>query len=995
MTLYLHEEISRKLQRVPNIVSAGCYNTGLIISMRFPMYNHYCESQTIEIKELELTLVNIYRPPKTPRQLFYETLERTQKIIDETVDNENSKSKTILALGDYNFPFIKWPNKRIYYRDEEPNQMDSEKAQGKMLIEWAEKNFLEQYINSPTRKDNVLDLVFTNLSSLINGYTTIVNQQFSDHNILKLNLNIMYKKEPKKKRINPYPNKISEYDLMKGKLEDWIRYDVLVSKLAENFDIETKDENTEERLKRFYDIIEKAVITLFEKKESFKNKEERKQTPRNKIPKKMRNLMKKKTNISNKIMLSNSGLKTLKLMKHLYKIESELNNSYKQSRIKKETEAIDKMKSNPKFFFSYASKFSKSKNKIGPLIDAEGETIKDPHEMAEILRKQYESTFSTPDPEFEEETEVGDNKSTESNNENETQESEVETEVEDEEGNNERTEPNNDINKPQLTDIHFDYEDIIDAIDQLALCSGPGPDGISAILLKKSKVTISLMLNNIFQHSMKCGEIPEILKLGFICPILKPESRRETPSSWRPVNLTSHVIKSFERVLRKKIVAHLEYNNLMDQRQHGSRQGRSCLSQLLEHYDEILRMLETGENVDVIYTDFAKAYEKTCHSKMLLKMKNYAGIQGTLLKWIQNFLTNRKQQVLIEGEKSQESKVLSGSIQGSVLGPVFFLIYLLDMNKDISADIKIFVDDTKIKDKVKEENDVEKLQDDVEKLYNWQANNNMEFNDSKFQLLRYGHNENLKNETLYFTGNMDQVIMRVSFLRDLGVIMSDNARFEDHIDHVTKKVRQRVGWIFRTFYSRNTEVMKHIWKTLVQCHIDFCSQLYKPSSAQGMLSIEKLFYDFTSKLPAVQSLNYWSRLKYLNMYSQERRMERYRVIYIWKNLEGLVPNSGVVCANMNERQGRKVKVPSLQAGGRQAIQTLREASFQIDGARLFNKLPQKIREIKTHIDDFKFELDKYLSNIPDQPKMNDLVPAAVCRVTVRQSNSLLAWIQET
>jgi hypothetical protein len=96
----------------------------------------------------------------------------------------------------------------------------------------------------------------------------------------------MYKIEPKKKRINPYPNKISEYDLMKGKLEDWIRYDVLVSKLAENFDIETKDENTEERLKRFYGIMEKAVTTLFEKKESFENEEERKQTLKNKIPKK-------------------------------------------------------------------------------------------------------------------------------------------------------------------------------------------------------------------------------------------------------------------------------------------------------------------------------------------------------------------------------------------------------------------------------------------------------------------------------------------------------------------------------------------------------------------------------------------------------------------------------------------------------------------------------------------------------------------------------------
>jgi hypothetical protein len=188
----------------------------------------------------------------------------------------------------------------------------------------------------------------------------------------------------------------------------------------------------------------------------------------------MRNLMKKKKNISNKIMLSHSGLKTLKLMKELDKIEDELHNSYKQSRINKENEAIDKMKINPKFFFSYASKFSKSKNKIGPLINAEREKIKDNYQMAETLRKQYESTFSTPDPEVNIENPEEESEDT-SFDENKTQEMEIETEVEDKEGNNESKEPDNEINTPQLMDIHFDYEDIIGAIDQLAMCSGPGP----------------------------------------------------------------------------------------------------------------------------------------------------------------------------------------------------------------------------------------------------------------------------------------------------------------------------------------------------------------------------------------------------------------------------------------------------------------------------------------------------------------------------------------
>ena len=121
----------------------------------------------------------------------------------------------------------------------------------------------------------------------------------------------------------------------------------------------------------------------------------------------------------------------------------------------------------------------------------------------------------------------------------------------------------------------FDYMDIIDAIDQLAECSGPGPDGVPAILLKKSKLTVALMMKNIFQNSLDEGDIPAILKLGFICPILKPNSKREKAASWRPVSLTSHVMKTMERVFRKQIVNHLETNNLMNKNQHGSRKRKS------------------------------------------------------------------------------------------------------------------------------------------------------------------------------------------------------------------------------------------------------------------------------------------------------------------------------------------------------------------------------------------------------------------------------------
>ena len=205
------------------------------------------------------------------------------------------------------------------------------------------------------------------------------------------------------------------------------------------------------------------------------------------------------------------------------------------------------MKRNPKYFYKYANSFAKTKNKIGPLMDKDGATVNDPYSMAEILRQQYESTFSKPDTDFNlenmgaffREEEARDDDEDEDINEDEDRDAEGEGTTDHSEA-AEKSSPQ----VPQLTDVHFNFMDIADAIDQLDQSSGPGPDGLSAILLKKSKISVALMLNNIFRKSIDSSEIPDILKLGFICPILKPDSIRTKAASWRPVSLTSHVMKT-------------------------------------------------------------------------------------------------------------------------------------------------------------------------------------------------------------------------------------------------------------------------------------------------------------------------------------------------------------------------------------------------------------------------------------------------------------------
>ena len=193
-----------------------------------------------------------------------------------------------------------------------------------------------------------------------------------------------------------------------------------------------------------------------------------------------------------------------------------------------------------------------------------------------------------------------------------------------------------------------------------------------------------------------------------------------------------------------------------------------------------------------ILLDFSKAFDKCDHGILLHKIKKLR-IKGKLGRWLQNFLEGRRQVVLVDRVKSKWSEIVSGIPQGSVLGPILFLIYISDIGEDLTAKTLVYVDDTKVKQKVNTEEDVEKLQKELEKLDKWAKSNNMNFNGKKFQVVRYGPNEELKNSTEYFSGSYDEIIERFDTVHDLGVQLSDDASFNAQIEKVVKKARQKCG----------------------------------------------------------------------------------------------------------------------------------------------------------------------------------------------------------
>ena len=197
------------------------------------------------------------------------------------------------------------------------------------------------------------------------------------------------------------------------------------------------------------------------------------------------------------------------------------------------------------------------------------------------------------------------------------------------------------------------------------------------------------------------------------------------------------------------MVKFFDDNNLFNDSQHGFRQSRSCLSQLLDQFEKVLRRLEENENVDVIYLDFAKAFDKVDYNVLLDKLI-MMGIEGKILKWITSFLRDRTQQVMVNGFLSDPAKVISGVPQGSVLGPLLFLVMISDIDRDVlHSFLSSFADDTRIGRSIKSVEDALELQKDLDRIYQWAKDNNMDFNNNKFGLIWYGLNQMIKEATSY------------------------------------------------------------------------------------------------------------------------------------------------------------------------------------------------------------------------------------------------------
>ena len=894
------------------------YKDNLVANDSLTYSDDYCQSVSLYIQSLNLIVAGVYRPPNATDNQVNSFRTLVTKLNDFI---RKYPTADVQIQGDFNMKFIEWQSLSL-----KPGhgQRLSEQRCAETLVNFMQENFLTQLVTENTRKDSsLLDLVITNNDEMIHSIE-VEKTKLSDHDMLRtkligekfvhVNTNESYIPEHSFDKLNWHKAK---WDPMKKELEaiNW-------KELLENKDV---DEMCVLINNKVSDIASNHCPKHAE------------QQSRCNIPRGRRSMIRARRHNLSKINLLKyvkvarteqeqiiKDDKITKLQAKVIKLEEEIRQSIEEESQRKEAEAISKIKCNPRAFYSYANRKRKQKCKIGPLIDSEGNLQSDPKVMADLLQKQYVKVFSednTPDNQ----------ESTEDNTAN------------------------------VLADIEFSEEDIIKAINAMPEKSSPGPDKFPSILIKKCKEELSIPLYLLWRKSLDTGSVPIGHKQQTIVPIFKKESKAK-PQNYRPVSLTSHILKIFERVLRERIVRFVEENNLLSNDQYGFRPGRSTILQLLVHIDNVIEILEKNKNADVLYLDFAKAFDKVCHKTLLKKLEGF-GIQGKLLQWIKNFLSDRYQRVVVQGKLSEPERVKSGVPQGTVLGPVLFILYINNITEVLkNAAIKIFADDSKLIQAIDSEEDRLKLIEDLNAVLKWAEDNSMQLNDTKFMLLQHGKNENLKQP---YRINENVLLEQCEYAKDLGILVDSELKFSQQIATCTTSASQVAGWALRVFSSRSKEVLLVLYKALVRPKLEYGCMVFNPQQIGEISRMEAVQRNFTHRIENMDTLNYWERLQALGLYSLQRRRERFICVQMFKIFKQIIPNNLQLEFYETSRHGPMCKRKKLIAKSAK-VNTLRCNSFSDVGAKLFNILPKQLKEAPTK-DSFKRKLDRLLSKLPDRP----------------------------
>ena len=514
----------------------------------------------------------------------------------------------------------------------------------------------------------------------------------------------------------------------------------------------------------------------------------------------------------------------------------------------------------------------------------------------------------------------------------------------------------------QLNRIIITPLEVESILKTLKLGKASGPNGLNNRVLKELSKELSSPLCSLFNQSLNCGVLPASHKIAHVSPIPKKGDLSVT-SNYRPISLLNAEGKVFERLVFKHLFNHLQNNNILSSLQSGFIPGDSTVNQLTYLYHTFCEALDAGKEVRAVFCDISKAFDRVWHAGLIHKLEA-AGVAGEALVWFKDYLSDRRQRVVLPGASSDWAYIRAGVPQGSILGPLLFLVYINDIVEEIGSHIRLFADDTSLFIIVDDPaTSAARLNTDLEKISRWAITWLVTFNPTKSESFLVSRKRNRPIHPPLYMQNVQ--IEEVECHKHLGVCLSYDCSWHQHISYLKEKAWCRINVMRKLKYKLDRKSLETIYIAFIRPLLEYADVIWDNCTQYEKDDLEKIQIEAariatgTTKLVSLNNLYKeicWDKL--------QKRRDDYKLTLFYKMYNNLTP---LYLSSLIPQQVEAISQYNLRNA--QDIRNIRARtnlyynSFLPSTLRQWNNLSIETKS-SVSLNSFKFNLKKDRPSVP-------------------------------
>ena len=507
---------------------------------------------------------------------------------------------------------------------------------------------------------------------------------------------------------------------------------------------------------------------------------------------------------------------------------------------------------------------------------------------------------------------------------------------------------------PSLVPELITPEQVKSVLKSLPSGKASGPDLINNCILSKTSNEISEPLCNLFNSCMSSKVFPRIWKEAYVTAVFK-KGDPSIVNNYRPISLLSVIGKVFEKLIFRQIFNFLKDTDFLSPYQSGFVPGDSTINQLTQLYNTFCQAIDSGKEVRVIFFDISKAFDRVWHKGLISKLK-VCGLSDEYLLLLRDYLSERKQCVVLPGAKSDWKDVKAGVPQGSILGPLLFLVYINDIASQVNSNIRLFADDTSLYLVIDHPNNIaisaNSLNEDILKISQWASQWLVTFNPNKSESMlisrkQHGH----LHPPLYMD---NQVITDVQNHKHLGVFLSNDCTWHTHIDYIKAKTWPKINIMRKLLYHIDRKSLETIFLTFIRPLLEYADVIWDNCTEYEKTELDKIQYEAARICTGATKLISLNNLtKEIGWESLRQRRNKHKLILFYKMvnnhspqyLSDLVPRTVSQQSQYNLRNTHNIQLLHARTTGYYN-------SFLPSVIREWNTLPSQMRNAST-LDEFK------------------------------------------